>query len=117
MVFDHPALPTDLRQRMYTWLDANAESERKAGDTPDQFYYKARKKAIGPFKREVWSLPTAVRGAIAADLEKMFDFLFDQLKVGGTAALVRKYIQAPYQAHASLQKALVTAVDDAEAGE
>ena len=117
MVFDHPALPTDLRQRMYTWLDANAESERKAGDTPDQFYYKARKKAIGPFKREVWSLPTAVRRAIAADLEKMFDFLFDQLKVGGTAALVRKYIQAPYQAHASLQRALVTAVDDAEAGE
>ena len=117
MVFDHPALPTELRQRMYTWLDANAESERKAGDTPDQFYYKARKKAIGPFKREVWSLPTAVRSAIAADLEKMFDFLFDQLKVGGTAALVRKYIQAPYQAHASLQKALVTAVDDAEAGE
>ncbi|MDZ4863892.1 MAG: class II fructose-bisphosphate aldolase [Gemmatimonadota bacterium] len=117
MVFDHPALPAELRQRMYQWLDANAASERKAGDTPDQFYYKARKKAIGPFKREVWSLPAAVRGAIAADLEKMFDFLFDQLKVGGTAALVRKYVKPPYQAHASLQKALVTAMDDAEAGE
>ena len=44
-------------QRMYDWLDGNAQSERKDGDTPEQFYYKARKKAIGPFKREVWSLP------------------------------------------------------------
>ncbi len=117
LVFDHPALPADLRTRMYTWLDINAESERKADDTPEQFYYKARKKAIGPFKREVWSLPAATRDAIAADLEKTFDFLFAQLKVGGTAKLVQQHVHAPYQAHASLQRALVTAVDDAEAGE
>ena len=117
LVFDSPALPAELRERMYRWLDANAEGERKAGDTPEQFYYKARKKAIGPFKREVWSLPPDVRGAIAAELEKTFDFLFEQLKVTGTAALVQKYVKAPYQAHASLQRALVTAVDDAEAGE
>ena len=117
IVFDHPALPAELRQRMYTWLDANAQSERKDGDTPEQFYYKARKKAIGPFKREVWSLPAAARQAIAAELEKTFGFLFDQLKVNGTARLVRTYTQAPYQAHRALQRALVTAVDDAEAGE
>jgi hypothetical protein len=117
LVFDSPALPAELRERMYRWLDANAEGERKAGDTPEQFYYKARKKAIGPFKGEVWSLPPEVRGAIAAELEKTFDFLFEQLKVTGTAALVQKYVKAPYQAHASLQRALVTAVDDAEAGE
>jgi fructose/tagatose bisphosphate aldolase len=117
IVFDHTALPADLRQRMYAWLDANAQSERKDGDTPEQFYYKARKKAIGPFKREVWSLPAASRQAIAAELERTFGFLFDQLKVNGTAKLVRTYTQAPYQAHRALQRALVTAVDDAEAGE
>jgi fructose-bisphosphate aldolase, class II len=117
IVFDSPALPADLREKMYRWLDANAESERKAGDSPEQFYYKARKKAIGPFKREVWSLPPEVRAAIAAELERTFDFLFEQLKVTGTAGLVQKHIQTPYQAHASLQRALVTAVDDAEAGE
>jgi fructose/tagatose bisphosphate aldolase len=117
LVFDHPALPGELRERMYRWLDGNAQSERKAGDTPEQFYYKARKKAIGPFKREVWSLPADVRAAISAELEKTFDFLFEQLKVTGTAPLVQRYIKAPYQAHASLQRALVTAVDDAEAGE
>jgi hypothetical protein len=102
---------------MYDWLDVNAQSERKDGDTPEQFYYKARKKAIGPFKKEVWSLPASVRQAIAAELERTFGFLFDQLNVGGTAPLVRKYIPAPYQAHRALQRALVTAADDTEAGE
>ncbi len=117
LVFDHAALPAALRDRMYAWLDANAQGEKKAGDTPEQFYYKARKKAIGPFKREVWSLPAEARGAIGADLEKTFGFLFDQLKVEGTAALVRKLVVPAYQSHASLERALVTAEDDAEAGE
>jgi len=117
IIFDHPALPEPLRKEMYDWLDANAESERKPGDTPEQFYYKARKKAIGPFKAQVWGLPPAVRAEIAAELERTFGFLFDQLKVNGTAQLVRRFVQAPYQAHATLKRALVTAVDDAEAGE
>jgi fructose-bisphosphate aldolase class II len=103
LVFDHPSLPGDLRTRMYQWLDQNAQSEKKADDTPEQFYYKARKKAIGPFKKDVWSLPAQTRA--------------EQLKVTNTAALVQQHIKAPYQAHASLQRALVTAVDDAEAGE
>jgi fructose/tagatose bisphosphate aldolase len=117
LVFDHPALPAELRQRMYDWLDVNAESEKKTGDTAEQFYYKARKKAIGPFKQEVWSLPAEARARIAADLERTFGFLFDQLKVAGTASLVTKYIKASYQARSTLERALVTAVDDAEAGE
>ncbi len=117
IVFDSQALPAELRQRMYAWLDENAQSEKKAGDTPEQFYYKARKKAIGPFKREVWSLPAGVRARIAAELEQMFGFLFDQLKVGGTAALVRRHVRAPDQSHASLRRELVTAQDDADAGE
>ncbi|MEP6572386.1 MAG: class II fructose-bisphosphate aldolase [Gemmatimonadota bacterium] len=117
LVFDHPQLPAELRARILEWLETNAQSERKAGDSPEQFYYKARKKAIGPFKREMWSLPAVTRAAIAADLEKTFDFLFEQLKVGGTAGLVRQFINAPFQSHASLERALVTAVDDAEAGE
>ncbi len=117
LVFDHPALPAELRTRMYDWLDVNAQSEKKAGDTSEQFYYKARKKAIGPFKKEVWGLPAEARAKIAGDLEKTFGFLFDQLKVEGTATLVTKYIKASYQSHSSLERALVTAVDDAEAGE
>jgi fructose-bisphosphate aldolase, class II len=117
IVFDHPRLPADLRERMRSWLDENAAGERKSGDTNEQFYYKARKKAIGPFKRDLWSLPEDVRSAIAADLEKTFVFLFEQLNVNGTEDQVNRFIQAPIQHHAALKPVLVAAADDPDAGE
>jgi fructose-bisphosphate aldolase class II len=117
IVFDHPRLPAELRERMRGWLDENAASERKGGDTNEQFYYKARKKAIGPFKRDLWSLPEDVRSAIAADLEKTFAFLFEQLNVNGTEEQIHRFIQAPIQHHAALKPVLVAAADDPDAGE
>src|SRR5689334_5451415 len=117
IVFDHPRLPSDLRDRMRSWLDENAAGERKSGDTQEQFYYKARKKAIGPFKRDVWSLPEDIRSAIAADLEKTFSFLFEQLNVNGTEEQVNRFIHAPIQHHAALKPVLVAAADDPDAGE
>ncbi|MGH7593476.1 MAG: class II fructose-bisphosphate aldolase [Gemmatimonadales bacterium] len=117
MVFDHSALPAALRERIYRWLDTNAASERKPDDSPEQFYYKTRKKAIGPFKRDVWDLPAVVRQQIGADLEQMFGFLFDQLHASGTAALVRRFITAPSLDHGVLAHAGVLAEDDPDAGE
>jgi fructose-bisphosphate aldolase class II len=117
IVFDHPRLPAQLREQIRTWLDENAAGERKSGDTEEQFYYKARKKAIGPFKRDLWSLPEDVRAAIAADLEKTFSFLFEQLNVNGTQEQVNRFIQAPIQHHAALKPVLVAAADDPDAGE
>jgi fructose/tagatose bisphosphate aldolase len=117
IVFDHPKLPADLRERIRAWLDENAAGERKSGDTNEQFYYKARKKAIGPFKRELWSLPEDVRVAIAGDLERTFAFLFEQLNVNGTADHINRFVQAPIQHHAALKPVLVAAADDPDAGE
>jgi fructose-bisphosphate aldolase, class II len=117
IVFDHPKLPADLRERIRAWLDENAAGERKSGDTDEQFYYKARKKAIGPFKRELWSLPEDVRAAIAGDLERTFAFLFEQLNVNGTADHINRFVQAPIQHHAALKPVLVAAADDPDAGE
>jgi fructose-bisphosphate aldolase, class II len=117
IVFDHPRLPTELRERLRHWVDENAAGERKSGDTAEQFYYKARKKAIGPFKREFWSLPEDIRGAIAADLERTFAFLFEQLNVNGTEDHINRFVQAPMQHHAALKPVLVAAADDPEAGE
>src|SRR6476469_9782003 len=117
LVFDHPKLPAELRDRIRAWLDENAAGERKSGDTQEQFYYKARKKAIGPFKRELWSLPEDIRSAMASDLEKTFSFLFEQLNVNGTEDLVNRFIQAPIQHHAALKPVLVAAADDPDAGE
>ena len=117
IVFDHARLPAELRARVRAWLDENAAGERKSGDTDEQFYYKARKKAIGPFKRDFWSLPEDVRNAIAAELEKTFAFLFEQLNVNGTEEQVNRFIQAPMQHHAALRPVLVAAADDPDAGE
>ncbi|MBS1241822.1 MAG: putative fructose-bisphosphate aldolase, partial [Gemmatimonadetes bacterium] len=116
IVMDHPELPADLRQRILAWLDANAQGERKSGDTDEQFYYRARKRAIGPFKQEMWDLPAPVRDAIAADLEQTFGFLFDQLAVNGTAEVVRTHTRAPVQHHVMLAK-VGAAADDPDAGE
>jgi hypothetical protein len=117
IIFDHPKLPTALRDRVRPWLDENAAAERKSGDTAEQFYYKARKKAIGPFKRDFWSLDEDVRSAIAADLERTFAFLFEQLNVNGTEKDIHRFVQAPIQHHAALKPALVAAEDDPDAGE
>jgi fructose/tagatose bisphosphate aldolase len=117
IIFDHARLPGPLREEIKAWLADNAQSERKAGDSEEQFYYKARKRAIGPFKRQLWDLPDDIRAAMAGELEKTFVFLFAQLNVNRTAELVRRFVRAPVQHHAALKPALVTAVDDADAGE
>ena len=117
IIYDHPRFPEDLGARIRAWLDEKMQQERKEQDSEVQFYYKTRKKAIGPFKRELWSLPEDVRQAIAADLEKTFSFLFEQLNVNGTATLVDRHIHAPVQHHAALKPVVAVAADDPDAGE
>ena len=55
--------------------------------------------------------------AIAADLERTFAFLFEQLNVNGTEKDINRFVQAPMQHHAALRPALVAAEDDPDAGE
>ena len=83
MLFDH--LPTALRQEIYEWLRENAKDERKPTDTDEQFFYKTRKKALGPFKRRLWDLPDDVKATMAKAYDAKFEFLFTQLAVGNTA--------------------------------
>ncbi|HET9795051.1 MAG TPA: class II fructose-bisphosphate aldolase [Thermoanaerobaculia bacterium] len=92
MVLDHPVLPGVLRETINRWVTDHAASERKPSDSPEQFLYKSRKKALGPFKEALWNLPVGTRNAIAADLEDKFAFLFEQLKVGGTRPVVDRYV-------------------------
>jgi fructose/tagatose bisphosphate aldolase len=94
LIIEHEATPEPLRQEMYDWVRANAADERKPKDTEAQFIYKARKKAVGPFKKQFWTLPEEARTAIGASLEKTFAFLFEQLAVSGTKKLVAKFVTA-----------------------
>ncbi len=117
IVFDHPRLPADLRAELNAWVKAECQDEWKQGDTEQQFIYKSRKKAIGPFKRRLWDLPEGARGAIAADLERTFAFLFEQLRVADTRAVVDRHVKPPLQSHAAPRAVAVAAPDDLEAGE
>ena len=92
MLFDH--LPPALRGEVYDWLRDNAKDERKASDTDEQFFYKTRKKALGPFKRRLWDLPDDVKSQVAAAYDAKFRFLFTQLAVGNTADAVRTHVKA-----------------------
>ena len=93
MIFDSSEFPDDLRAKLYDYLKSNMKSEWKEKDTEEQFIYKTRKKAFGPFKLELWHLPADVRGRICDALERQFAFLFEKLKVNGTRAILDKYIQ------------------------
>src|SRR4249920_847632 len=95
MVYEHGQFPADLKAEMYTWVRANATEERKPKDTEEQFIYKARKKAIGPFKQRMWSMTDAARSAIGQSLEDRFSFLMRQLKINDTAPVVAKFVKAP----------------------
>src|SRR5207245_2576318 len=117
IVFDHPKLPAELRGEINAWVKAECKDEWKKGDTEQQFIYKARKKAIGPFKRRLWDLPAAVREAVAADLEKTFGFLFEQLRVTHTRGIVDRFVRPPLHPHARPRAVAVAAPDDLEAGE
>ena len=90
-LYDHPAFPKALMDEIYAWCQVNAADERKDGQTEDQFLYTTRKKAIGPFKRQLWDLET--KDEILASQGAKMAFLFDQLKVPGTAAVVAKHVQ------------------------
>jgi fructose/tagatose bisphosphate aldolase len=93
MVYDHPRFPAQLRGQIEAWCRAHCEDERKPKDTEDQFFYKTRKKALGPFKRQLWDLPGEVKDRIVADLEAKFAFLFRKLGVIGTRELVGRYVK------------------------
>jgi fructose/tagatose bisphosphate aldolase len=82
MIFDR--LPDGLRSDIYALLDKNSASERKPDTTDEQFYYKTRKNAIGPFKKQSWELPADIKGEISLALEEQFRKLFVYLGMEGT---------------------------------
>jgi len=92
MIYESKHLPQVLKTKIYDWLKTNCADERKGGETEEQFFYKTRKKALGPFKKEIMGLPQEVRDAIAQEIEEKFDFLFKQLNAVNNKELVDKYI-------------------------
>jgi len=85
---DSKLFPKDLYSKMVEWTKVNCLSERKATDTDEQYIYKARKRALGQFKKEIMSMPVNIKEGIAAEIETNFEFLFKQLNVNDTKEFV-----------------------------
>jgi fructose/tagatose bisphosphate aldolase len=107
-LYEHPAFPAELHREIEAWCFANAADERKADQTDAQFIYSARKKAIGPFKRQLWDLPT--KDAILASQGEKIGYLFDQLRVTGGRGLVDRHVAAA-EDHRPLPEGLRAAGD------
>ncbi len=91
MLYDR--LPDDLRARMYAYLDENYAKERKPDMSEEQFYYKTRKQALGPFKADLWNMPSQALTKVEEAWQEQFRLLFDRLGIAKTAAIVQKYVK------------------------
>ena len=91
MIYESEHFPVNLKKRIYEWIKVNLSNERKEGQTEEQFIYKTRKKALGPFKKEIMGLSQQKRDLIAAEIETKFDFLFKQFNLINKRNLLDKY--------------------------
>ncbi|HEX9406151.1 MAG TPA: class II fructose-bisphosphate aldolase [Thermoanaerobaculia bacterium] len=117
MVLDGPSFPEEMKQEIRDFCFANAADERKAGETDEQFVYKTRKKALGPYKRRMWDMPQSAKQPIIAELEAKFEFLMEKLGVFGTKDIVAKYVRptkVPEYAAASEELTAAAVVDPNE---
>jgi len=102
-LYEHPAFPAELHREIEAWCFQNAADERKPDQTDEQFVYTTRKKAIGPFKRELWDLPT--KDEILAAQRRKLSFLFTELGVNGSREMIAAYIR-PVEVHRPLPTVL-----------
>jgi len=87
------ALPEALRTEMHGWVMENCAKERKEGWTDEQFIYKLRKKANGPFKKKLAGLDAQSKGKILDALKNDFTRIFDKLNIRDTRPTVDLYVK------------------------
>ncbi|HEY7738505.1 MAG TPA: class II fructose-bisphosphate aldolase [Candidatus Limnocylindria bacterium] len=92
ILYDDGGLPADLRAEMMAWCLANCAAERKPGETDEQFLYKSRKKALGPFKAALWDIGPEAEAEIGAHLADRLGLLFDRLGVDDTRSVVDQWV-------------------------
>jgi len=86
-------MPADLKSEIYAYLDKNHAHERKSGQTDEQFYYKTRKRALGEFKKKIWSISPDQLAKIKTAWEIQFRDLFDRLAMVDTRQYVDQHIR------------------------
>jgi len=93
LVYDNKYFPEDLRKEIYDYIKKEFSNEWMKDLTEEQFIYKTRKKALGPFKEKLWSIDEDIISHIRKELETKFVFLFNELKVKNTVSLINSKIK------------------------
>ena len=106
LLYEHEAFPRELHEQIEQWCFANALDERKGDQTDQQFVYTTRKKALGPFKRQLWDLET--KDEILAEQGRRFALLFHELGVESSREMVARYVK-PVEWHRPAPAALTEA--------
>jgi fructose/tagatose bisphosphate aldolase len=91
IVYEH--MPEKLKKEIYQWLKNNLMEEWKEGWSEDQFIYKTRKKALGPFKKKLWTMTDKDKKPIFQALKKQFAFLMRKLNVVDKRKIVDRYVK------------------------
>ena len=102
-----PPSRAKLHREIEAWCFVKDADERKPGQTDQQFVYTTRKKAIGPFKRQLWDLET--KDEILAAQRRKISYLFTELGVNDSRAMVDEYVH-PVEVHRPIPDALREAV-------
>lgn len=77
-------MPQTLREEVYRWIEQNLQKENQPEWTKEQFIYKARKKALGPFKKQIWELSDTDKQPILDMLETSLRSHFEKLNTFGS---------------------------------
>ena len=93
IIYDSKHLPDDFRKMIYDFLKTQFATEKKEGQTEEQFIYSTPKKGFGPFKKEWWSLPKEIKEPIMKELEDKFELLFGKLRVFNTRDIVNRTVK------------------------
>lgn len=92
----YDTMPKALRDILYAWIRENLQNEREEGMTEEQFLYKTRKKAFGPFKKEFWGITAEDKEPMLQAFKKQLAFLFEQLQITGKREIVDRYVKKEF---------------------
>ena len=99
IVFDHPAFPVDLREKMQKRLVVAAfGAEGEKIENPEaltlaQQFYKARWTAWGSFKQELWDLPASVMTPIEDSFSDWVEDIIKSLRIDNKKEVLRQYFK------------------------
>ncbi len=91
ILYEHA--PQEMVEAAYDYVRTNFK--QKADQSEGQFLYQERKRAFGPLKQQWWDLPAEAQENLGQVLQEQFEFLFDQLNIQGTQAIVAETVTVP----------------------